>query len=388
MKQRSPRRRSPIFPALIVPVMALLAPRSGLAAQGLTFPPNGDNPQASVMQALGPVRVTIEYSSPRVVRGANDRRGKIWGELVPWGLSDLGLNGCKECPWRGGANENTVFTVTHAVKVQGQALPAGRYGLHMIPGKDEWTVVFSRDADSWGSYWYDPKQDALRVPTKPEKSDYREWLTYEFPVRESSKVTAALEWEDLKIPFTVSVDDVNALWVDDMRRDLRGWAGFNWQNWQQAAAFCAQNNVNLKEGLRWAERAVSDAYAGGQENFTTLATLARLQAANGLPDQAKKTFDRALNHRTAGPVEIHLAGRALLADGKKDEAMRVWQLNAKRYPDQWPVHVGLMRGYSALGDQKKALAEAKLAVAQAPDDANRKNLEGIVKQLEAGKALN
>jgi hypothetical protein len=389
MKLRSSPHRHPVLATLFASsVMTLLVPRSAIAAQGLTFPPNGDNPQASVMQAVGPVRVTIEYSSPGVVRGANDRHGKIWGELVPWGLSDLGLNGCKECPWRGGANENTVFTVTHAVKVQGQPLAAGRYGMHMIPGKDEWTVVFSRDADSWGSYWYDPKQDALRVTTKAEKSDYREWLTYEFPVREPSRVTAALEWEDLKIPFTVSVDNVNELWVDDMRRDLRGWAGFSWQNWVQAADFCAQNNVNLKEGLHWAERAVSDPYSGGQENFTTLAALARLQAANGLADEAKKTFDKALNHRTAGPLDIHLAGRALLADGKKEEALRVWQLNAKRYPDQWPVHVGLMRGYSAMGDQKKALAEAKLALAQAPDEPNRKNLEGLVKQLEAGKALN
>ena len=66
--------------------------RAASGAQGITLPPNGENPQASVMQAIGPVRVTIEYSSPRVVRGSQDRRGKIWGELVPWGLSDLGLN--------------------------------------------------------------------------------------------------------------------------------------------------------------------------------------------------------------------------------------------------------------------------------------------------------
>ena len=137
------------------------------AAQGLTFPPNGDNPQASVTQAIGPVRVSIDYSSPRVVRGQNDRRGKIWGELVPWGMTDLGFNGCTKCPWRGGANENTVFTVSHDVKVQGQPLAAGTYGLHFIPGKDEWTVIFSRDANSWGSYWYDPENDALRVQTKP-----------------------------------------------------------------------------------------------------------------------------------------------------------------------------------------------------------------------------
>jgi hypothetical protein len=113
---------APVFSALVL-LVALVRPAWG--AQGLTFPPNGDNPQASVMQALGPARVTIDYSSPRVVRGSNDRRGKIWGELVPWGLTDLGLNDCKSCPWRAGANENTTFTVTYDVTVQGQPLAAG-----------------------------------------------------------------------------------------------------------------------------------------------------------------------------------------------------------------------------------------------------------------------
>jgi Flp pilus assembly protein TadD len=46
--------------------------------------------------------------------------------------------------------------------------------------------------------------------------------------------------------------------------------------------------------------------------------------------------------------------------------------------------VGLARGYAALGRTKEALEEAKLAVKQAPDDGNRKSLEGIVKKLEAG----
>jgi len=385
---RIPVLRLVSLAAAAAALAALFSPGTASAAQGITLPPNGENPQASVMQAIGPVRVTIDYSSPRVVRGNQDRRGKIWGELVPWGLSDLGLNGCTECPWRGGANENTVFAVTHDVRVQGEPLPAGRYGLHLIPGQDEWTVVFSRDADSWGSYWYDPKNDALRVKAKPAKNDYHEWLTYEFVERNPADATVALEWEELRVPFKVSVDKVDELWVADMRRDLRGWAGFSWQNWQQAAEFCAQKNVNLPEALVWAQRAVSDPYSGGEENFATLMTLSRLQEANGKTDDAAKSFDRALNHRTASPTQIHLVGRQLLTEGKTDQAVRVFQLNARRFPNDWPVHVGLMRGYAAKGDNKKALAEARLAVRQAPDEPNRKNLEGIVKKLEAGQTIN
>ncbi len=378
-------RRSRLGSLLVA--SALAAPAALFGAQGLTFPPNGDNPQASVMQTIGPVRVTIDYSSPRVVRGKNDRRGKIWGDLVPWGMSDLGFNGCTSCPWRGGANENTNFTTTHEVRVQGQKLPAGTYGLHFIPGQDEWTVIFSKDAASWGSYWYDPRNDALRVTTKAGKSEYHEWLTYEFPTREPSKATLALRWEDLQVPLTIEVEDVNALWADQMRTDLRGWAGFAWQSWQQAAEFCADNKVNLPEALVWAQRAVSDPYSGGEENFVTLMTLSKLQAANGRADDAAKTFDRAVSHRTAGPVQIHQAARALQREGKKDQAVKLYQLNAKRYPNEWPVRSGLMRAYAATGDTKKALAEAKLALAQAPDDANKKNLQGLIQKLEKGESI-
>src|SRR5262245_45327124 len=359
-------QRSRLVSMLLAFVLA--APAAAFGAQGLTFPPNGDNPQAAVTQAIGPVRVTIDYSSPRVVRGKNDRRGKIWGDLVPYGMSDLGFNGCASCPWRAGANENTTFTTTHEVKVQGQKLPAGTYGLHMIPGQDEWTVIFSKDAVSWGSFWYEPKDDALRVTTKAAKNDYHEWLTYEFVEREPAKATVALEWEELRVPLTIEVENVNQLWVDNMRNDLRGWAGFYWQSWQQAAQFCADNKVNLPEGLVWAKRAVSDpTWAGGEENFVTLTTLAQLQQLNGQSAEAAATFQKAYNHVTATPIRIHQAARALQAEGKKDEAVKLYLLNAKRFPNQWPVHVGLMRAYAATGDTKKALSEARLAAAQAPD---------------------
>jgi hypothetical protein len=371
---------------LMVFVLVLSVSVPAFGFNGLSTPPSGDNQAASVTQGIGPVRVTIDYSSPRVVRGKNDRKGKIWGELVPYGLSDLGANGCKTCPWRAGANENTLFTVSNDVKVQGEKLAAGKYGLFMIPGQDEWTVIFSRDTDAWGSFWYDPAHDVLRVKTKAGKSDYHEFLSYEFTDREPAQATVALKWEDLQVPFTITVDNPDQIYVDTMRQELSSSVGFNWQNWQAAADFCANKKINVQEGLKWAERAVSDPnWSGGQENFATLMTLSKLQAANGKDQEAAKTFDKAINHPTATPVTIHVAARQLLTAGKKDQAIKLFQLNAKRYPNQWPVHVGLMRGYAAAGDAKKALEEAKLAVAQAPDEGNKKNLQTMIKQLEEGK---
>lgn len=362
------------------------APAAFAAPQQDFFPPSGDNQRATAVQQIGPVTVSVEYSSPRVVLKGDDRHGKIWGGLVPWGLSDLGFNNCKSCPWRAGANENTVFTTSHEVKVQGQTLPAGKYGLHMIAGKEEFTIIFSKNSTSWGSFFYDPKEDALRVTAKPAKSEYHEWLTYEFVERLPEKATVALKWEDLQIPFTIEVANAPALVAAHMKEALRGFTGFDWHNYQQAADYALQHKVAQADALNWAQRA-TDPAMGGKESLATLMTLSSAQAANGMEAEAAKTQAKALADPAASPLEIHLVGRQLLAEGKKQEAVKIFEYNAQRFPNQWPVHVGLMRGYAAVGENKKALDEAKLAMKQAPDEANRKNLERLVHQLESGKSI-
>ena len=214
---------------------ALLAAGGSSYAQSLTMPPDGDNQRSEVTQQIGLVRASVEYSSPDV-HGPNgeDRRGKIWGGLVPWGIHDLGFNNAKG-PWRAGANENTVFTVSHPVKIQGQPLPAGRYGLHMLAGEREWTIVFSKNSTSWGSFTYNQAEDALRVTVTPEKAPYHEWLTYDFTDRKPDRATLALMWEELRVPFTITVEDMSGMYIDNMRRELRNAAGFRWQSWQAAA---------------------------------------------------------------------------------------------------------------------------------------------------------
>ncbi len=370
---------------LLVPLAAFLAAAPAAAQGGLTQPPSGDNQYASVTQGIGPIRLTVEYYSPDVHGPTGeDRKGKIWGGLVPFGMADLGFGTCgDQCPWRGGANENTVFTASHDVKVQGKPLPAGSYGLHFIPGQDEWIVVFSRNHTSWGSYFYDAKEDALRVQAKPEKSEYNEWLTYEFTDRQRGKATLALKWEDLQVPITIGVDDIDEVYFAAMRNELRSSPGFDPRNWEAAAQFALQTKKNLAQGLTWAENASRP--PTGQETFTSLATLAQLQEANGKTEESRKTMDRALNHRSAGPMEIHQYGRQLQQQKKNEEALKVFELNARRFPDTWPVHVGLARGHAALGHQKEALAEARLALKQAPDEAAKKNLEALIKQIEEGK---
>jgi len=369
--------------------VAVLAP-AALSAQfhGITFPPDGGNQHATVSQWIGLVEVTIDYHSPHVhAPDGTDRTGKIWGGLVPYGLANLGFGTCgDQCPWRGGANENTTFTVDHDVLVQGQPLPAGAYGLHFIPGADEWTIVFSKDSTSWGSFFYDAKDDALRVTAKPEKGEYREVLTYEFPERRLGKATAALKWENLALPWTIEVPNANDLYVENIRRQLKTSPGFSWEAWNDAAQFCLTNKVNLAEGLAWAE-AAAHRPGLGQENWTTLVTLSRLEAANDKADDAKKTWTKALASPSASPFDLHAAGRQLLADKKVDLALQVFETNAKRNPGAWPVEVGLGRGYAAAGRTKDAIQHLKIAVGQAPDEGNKKNLQGLIEKLEKGEKI-
>jgi hypothetical protein len=355
---------------------------------GLTLPPSGNNQKASVTQNIGPVQVTVEYSSPAVHSpSGQDRRGQIWGKLVPNGLADLGFGNGKPGPWRAGANENTVFAVSHDVTVEGQPLPAGRYGWHMIPGPDEWTIIFSKNSSAWGSFFYDPSEDALRVQVKPRKHEYREWLTYDFTVRRPEETTVELQWEELAVPWTIKVPGINDIYVSRLRQELNSVSGFLPQGYDAAAQFCVRTGTHLDQALQWAEAAISMPYVG-QANFDTLSTKALVLTKMGRNSEAKTVMETALHNPATTPMQIHTYGRRLLAAKKAEEAMKVFEYNAERNGEAWPVHAGLARGYAALGDNQKALEHARKALPQAPDAVNRKTVEAMVDALAKGQPIN
>jgi len=375
--------RRPLLASLAIALLSV----TFAGAQVLTLPPDGDNQHSTVIQHLGLVKVTIDYNSPDVhAPNGDDRRGKIWGTLVPYGMTDEAFGTCKECPWRAGANQNTTFKVSHDVKIEGQTLPAGSYGLFMIAGPEEWTVIFSKNDKSWGNFFYDASEDALRVKVKPVKSEYHEWLTYEFTDRHLDHAKVELKWEDLSVPINIAVDNMTDLYMTAIRNDLRNNVGFDSGAFVNAANYALQQK-RPADALEFAEAATNRMFIG-VENFQTLSTLARAQEAAGKTAEATATRDKALNHATATPIDLHQYGRQLLNAGKKDEALKVFELNAKRHPNAWPVNVGLARGYSAVGRYKDALKYAKLALAQAPDEQNKRVLSEGIKKLEAGKDMN
>ena len=129
-------------------------------AQSISLPPSGDNQKCSITQWIGMASVTITYNSPDVTGpGGEDRRGKIWGGVVPYGMATNNFGTAKKMPWRAGANENTTITFSHDMKVEGKDIKAGTYGLHMIPSAEKWTIIFNKNSGAWGSYFYNEKDD-------------------------------------------------------------------------------------------------------------------------------------------------------------------------------------------------------------------------------------
>jgi tetratricopeptide (TPR) repeat protein len=354
---------------------------------GMTLPPSGGNQKAAVVQYIGPVRISIDYSSP-AVHGPNgkDRRGHIWGELVPYGLSNLGFGNGKPGPWRAGANENTVFENSNEVLIEGKALPAGRYGLHMIPGKDEWTIIFSKNSGAWGSFFYEESEDALRVNVKPHKHDYREYLTYEFLDRKPESATAELQWEDLAIGWDVKVDHIHDIYISRLRHDLTNQPSFDFHGFTTAAQYTLQSKQNLDQGLKWAEAAVSMPGIG-VANFNTLSVKSQVLSAMGRNDDAKAAMQVALKLPGTTAVEIHQYARQLQVANKNAEAVEIFKYNAEKNGDVWPTHVGLARAYIISGDTKQALEHAKIALKQAPDDLNKNNLQAMIDALSSGKPV-
>lgn len=342
----------------------------GSFAQSLTAPPNGDNQKASVVQWIGPVSVTINYNSPNV-HGPNgqDRKGHIWGELVPYGFTDQGFGTSKAAPWRAGANENTTINFSHDVKIGGKDLKAGTYALFLDVEKDgPWTWILSNNSTSWGSFFYDPKEDALRSQSTAVEAPYTEWLTYGFEDREANSAVAFLQWENKHVPLKIEVANVNEIYIAKMREELRNSIGFDYRNFAAAAQFCVQHNINLEEALTWADAAISTPFVG-QEDFTTLQTKSSVLLALGREADADIAMNKAIHHPTANMQLIHQYARQLLQQGKNQKAFEVFKFNREKHPeDKFTTYVGLARGYTALGDKKNAIKNWEVAIKNIPDN--------------------
>lgn len=318
--------------------------------------------RAVLTQRIGITDVTLNYHRPTV----NGR--KIWGALVPYGKV-----------WRAGANENTTIQFSDPVMIEGQPLAAGTYGLHMIPAEDEWTVIFSRNYTSWGSFTYDEKEDALRVKVKPQPADFHEALTYDFDDLKADASALTLRWEKVAVPVRVSVK-VGEVVQASLDKQLRGLAQYTWMSWDDAATYLHDNKLNQEQALKYANKSIES-----EARFDNYVTKARILRDMGKAEDAKAAESKALENAT--PLQTHIFARQLQGDKRQDEAFAIFRANAEKHPNEWFVHSGLARIYSSQGNFESAAKEMKLALASAPEQ-NKPFVEGLVKQLEAKQDIN
>lgn len=361
-------------------ILALVTVQS-LSAQ-MDLPPSGGNPRAMVSEEVGITSITVKYSRPDV----NKREGKIFGDgnRVPYGFQEFNIKtGKNESPWRAGANEATLVTFEHDVKVEGKDIRAGTYALFMAMGAEKVTLIFSRQAGAWGSFYYTEADDVLRVDVKPVALDKSvEWLKYEFIEHGEKHCVIALQWEKLSVPFRVDVD-VDNIVIARLRQEMTGNKSFTPALELQAAQYCLNRNINLEEALAWSKQAVIG--PAGQRTYITLRNLAVAYEKLKRIPEADSVMTEALTVATANQYTAY--GRQLIGQKRTDRAMDIFRASEKRYGDVFGVNNGLMSGYSAKGDYKNAIKHAEKALAQSTDENTKKQIEGYISKLKEGKDI-
>jgi tetratricopeptide (TPR) repeat protein len=342
----------------LLPVLVSLGAFASTAhAQRLKSPQA--SPAAELEQTIGLTEIKVSYHRPAI----NGRT--VWGGLVPWGEV-----------WRAGANENTTVTFSSDVKVEGKALKAGTYGLHMIPTQASWTIIFSNMNVAWGSFTYDQKEDALRVTVKPRTvATSEERLSYHFDDPTDKKATLVLAWEKLAVPVAIEVDTPKVV-MASMRAELRGTSGFTPEGWNEAAQYWVQNGGPLDEAVKMVDRSVQM-----RAMFGNLMTRAAILDKQGKANDAKESRTKAL--AIATEADLNLYGYRLMGEKKMDEALAMFKTIVDKYPESWNARDSLGEALANKGDKPGAIAAYEKALSMVKDAAQKKRIEGVLKGLKA-----
>ncbi len=311
---------------------------------------------ARVMQRVGITNITIDYHRP-LTRGR-----RIFGGLLPYGQV-----------WRAGADYNTTIEFSDAVSIDGQPLPKGVYGVHMIPGETSWVVIFSKNSTSWGSFTYDQAEDALRVNVTPQPAENQDALSYTFSDPGPDSVVITMRWEKVAVPFTVAVDTPQIV-EQSLRNQLRGRPQFEWQPWEEAANYLLENKLSAEQAEKYAEQSI-----GVEDRFENEITKARALDALGRKDQAAAARGKALG--LGSQSQIFAFARVLQGFGQQGFALELLRLDVAKDPHSFLGHDASARIAVANGDYAAALKEMNLAAAVAPA-ALKAQVADIIRQLQ------
>ncbi len=312
------------------------------------------SPEVSETQRLGVTDITISYSSPAL------RNRDVWNNEIPQGGNPIA--------WRAGANMSTTMEFTTDVLIEGQALKAGRYGFHVIPENDTYTLLFVQPEDQWGSYYLDVENDpVLKVSVGSETCTNSEQLDYEFLNRSENSLVVGLEWGEKRIPFKVEVD-LNKTVVASFREELRGINTYHWQAWNDAALWCLNHDTNLEEALSWAMRSIEGGYGGfaANKNVTNLSTKMRLLKRLDKEDELLATIEETKNMSLSEP-EANEFSIFLLRLGSFQEALDYSKTSLKTYPEAWSIILNKSIANYYLGNSKEAIKDISKVKEMAPE---------------------
>jgi hypothetical protein len=316
------------------------------------------SPEASVSQTVGLTDITVTYHRPAVAKR------KVWGDLVPYGQV-----------WRAGANENTTIEFSSPVSIGGKTVPAGTYGLHMLPTEKDWTIILSSVHSAWGSFSYDEKEDVVRLTAAPKPTEFEERLEYRFENPTETSVDLEMAWDKVAVSFPITVD-TNAVVMASLKAQLRGLPRFGWQGWNTAANWALTHDQDLNQALQWADQSVNT-----QATFINLRTKAAILEKKGDVKQAEDLRAQAM--KIATEADINQYGYQLLGQKKYDEAIAVFRKNIKDYPNSWNCYDSLGEALAAKGDNKASIESYNRALAMTTDPAQKKRIQDILARMKA-----
>ncbi len=348
----------------------------------MDVPSVGFNPRATISEEVGITSISIHYSRP----GVKGREGKIWGGVVASGFGTFSfLTNTMTNPWRAGANQATVISFEHDVKVEGKDLKAGSYALFMAVSPDSVTIIFSRQTEAWGSFYYNPEYDVLRVRVKAVPMDRSvEWLKYEFTGHQERSCVIAMQWEKLSVPFKIEVD-VDNIVIARLREELTGAKGFLSANNLQASAYCFDKGINMEEALNWAQRAVTGR-PFAQSGFDSYQNLAYGYEKLNKVSLADSVMNEGL---LIASINQYLSySKKLIAQKRGERAVNILLEARKKFGDVYAVNNDLSYAYSAKAEYKWAIEFAMKALTQANSPQAKATVTANVEKLKAGKDIN
>jgi tetratricopeptide (TPR) repeat protein len=150
-----------------------------------------------------------------------------------------------------------------------------------------------------------------------------------------------------------------------------------------AANYCLVNNINLEEGLTWAERSINTYF--GESNFPTLSTYAGLLEKLNRKKEADSVLQKALP--MGKPIQLLIYGSSLNKMKNHQEAFRIFKINYDKNPKDEYACLGMMMGHYFLDDKKEAIKFGEKGKEIAIDAGFKGYFDSLITDIKAGKEV-